>query len=86
MFIEAIVRIFQGKTLPRANDAIGSISAGIFMQLTSALTGAFEITSYIWMYKNFQLISLPWDSSFTWWLAFIMQDFIFYWFHRMAHG
>lgn len=47
--------------------------------------GAFEITSYIWLYNNFCLYALPWDSPVTWWVALFAYDFFYYWFHRMAH-
>lgn len=48
--------------------------------------GAFEVTSYAWVFHNFHVIELPWDSAITWWLAFLGVDFGYYWFHRMAHG
>lgn len=56
------------------------------MQLISTLTGAFELVSYAWVYQHCRLFNLSWDSSITWWLAFFMVDFTYYWFHRMAHG
>ena len=48
--------------------------------------GSFELLSYAWVYEHCRLVSLPWDSPLTWWLALLAYDFLFYWFHRMAHG
>ena len=84
--IEALVRCLQRKSFPRTNDSISSISNGIMMELSRLVTGSFEIISYIWVYNNFCVINLPWNSAVTWWLAFLAVDFGYYWFHRMAHG
>lgn len=50
------------------------------------LHGAFEISSYAWVYNNLRIVNLPWNYAITWWLAFFGVDFGYYWFHRMAHG
>lgn len=44
------------------------------------------ITGYIWVYENYHVYELPWDSAWTWWLCFLGVDLGYYWFHRMAHG
>ena len=31
-------------------------------------------------------MNLPWDNPWTWYLCFIGVDFLYYWFHRAAHG
>lgn len=56
------------------------------MELGRVAIGAFEITSYIWVYNNFSVMALPWDSAITWWIGLFTVDFGYYWFHRMAHG
>lgn len=45
-----------------------------------------ELTSYVYIWENYRLIGLPWDSPWTWYLTFLAVDFGYYWFHRMAHG
>ena len=84
--LEIVVRWFQDKPLPRVNDSISSLTAGIFLQFGRVIVGAFEISSYIWLYNNCQLYTLPWDSAITWWTTLLAYDFFYYWFHRMAHG
>lgn len=44
------------------------------------------MTSYIYIWENYRLVDLPWDSPWTWYLTFLGVDFGYYWFHRMAHG
>lgn len=84
--VEAIVRWLQSKPLPRKNDSINSISNGIVMELARIVIGAFEVSTYAWVYHNFCVINLPWNSALVWWLAFFGVDFGYYWFHRMGHG
>ena len=84
--LEIVVRWFQDKPLPRVNDSISSLTAGIFLQFGRVIVGAFEISSYVWLYNNCRLYALPWDSAITWWIALLAYDFFYYWFHRMAHG
>ena len=56
------------------------------MILTNTLVSkSLEIVVYVWVYTNFHLVNLPWDSPVTWWVAFIGVDFGYYWFHRAAH-
>lgn len=45
-----------------------------------------ELTSYIYVWNNYRLAELPWDSAWTWWLAFLGVDFCYYWVHRFGHG
>uniref|UniRef100_A0A8D1AAJ7 Alkylglycerol monooxygenase n=2 Tax=Sus scrofa TaxID=9823 RepID=A0A8D1AAJ7_PIG len=53
--------------------------------LSSLFSRSIELTSYIYIWENYSIISLPWDSPWTWYLTFLGVDFGYYWFHRMAH-
>ncbi|XP_041039093.1 alkylglycerol monooxygenase isoform X1 [Carcharodon carcharias] len=86
MIIELVITWFQkGQTVLRMNDALTSISAGILSRLPELLDRGIELTGYIYIWENFRLFVLPWDSSWTWWLAFLGVDFAYYWLHRMSH-
>ena len=54
--------------------------------LSTVLLKGFEVSAYAWVHKNLRLVTLPWDSPFTWLLCLIVYDFCYYWFHRGAHG
>nr|XP_033786871.1 alkylglycerol monooxygenase-like isoform X2 [Geotrypetes seraphini] len=85
MWLELIVSwTWKGKPL-RVNDGLTSLSAGMLSRLPELVTRGIELTSYIYIWNNYRLLELPWDSPWTWWLTFIGVDFGYYWFHRMAH-
>lgn len=44
------------------------------------------LTLYVFVYNKFCLVNLPWDHPGTWYFCFIGVDFLYYWFHRAAHG
>ena len=45
-----------------------------------------ELALYVFVYDNFHLVTLPWDSPWTWYICLLGVDFFYYWFHRAAHG
>uniref|UniRef100_A0A7N9CPJ2 Alkylglycerol monooxygenase n=1 Tax=Macaca fascicularis TaxID=9541 RepID=A0A7N9CPJ2_MACFA len=86
MLLELVVSwIHKGKSPGRLDDALTSISAGVLSRLPSLFFRSIELTSYIYIWENYRLFSLPWDSPWTWYLTFFGVDFGYYWFHRMAH-
>ncbi|XP_072365253.1 alkylglycerol monooxygenase isoform X2 [Scyliorhinus torazame] len=86
MIIELVITWFhKSQTVFRMNDALTSISAGIVSRLPELLGRGIELTGYIYIWENFRLSVLPWDSPWTWWLAFLGVDFAYYWLHRMSH-
>ncbi|XP_036912152.1 alkylglycerol monooxygenase isoform X3 [Sturnira hondurensis] len=86
MLLELVVSwLRKGKPPGRLDDALTSISAGVLSRLPSLFSRSIELTSYIYIWENYRLISLPWDSPWTWYLTFVGVDFGYYWFHRMAH-
>lgn len=59
---------------------------GLWIVFSRLFFRSIEVTSYVYVWENYRLCSLPWDSPWTWYLTFIGVDFGYYWFHRMAHG
>ena len=80
------MRWLQRKPLPRLNDSISSISAGIIEQAGVVVTGSVGVASYAWIYEHWRFTDLHWNSALTWWLAFLGVDLGYYWVHRMSHG
>ncbi|XP_068220767.1 alkylglycerol monooxygenase-like [Palaemon carinicauda] len=83
MIIEAIIRMLQGKEI-RVNEGLCSIGIGILHEATVFLSGTLMFFGYQWLYQ-FRLLTLPWDSIYTWFGAFVFIDFIYYWIHRANH-
>lgn len=87
LLIDALLRWQLGMPHIPVNDSIISMSTGLMMfTLNSVLFKGFEIAAYAWVHENLRLVTLPWDSALTWFLCLVCNDFLFYWFHRAAHG
>ena len=71
--------------LPRLNDSIASMSAGLFMVLAKIILRSVEARGYIWTFENMRIMTLNHKSIWTWIIGFLGVDFGYYWFHRHAH-
>ncbi|XP_031432656.1 alkylglycerol monooxygenase isoform X1 [Clupea harengus] len=67
------------------NDEVTSVSAGMVSRLPQLFVRGLELSSYVYFWDNYRIVELPWDSAWTWWLAFFGVDFCYYWVHRCAH-
>lgn len=85
VIIEQLVLWLQGKSVFRISDGISSMSSGTFMEITKIMVLALEVTLYTWTFERYHIMELPWNSAWTWWIAFIGSDFCYYWIHRMSH-
>ena len=50
------------------------------------LTKGVLMWAYYYIYENWKIYELPWDSLFTWIAAALLTDLGYYWVHRAAHG
>ncbi|KAK0423651.1 hypothetical protein QR680_008256 [Steinernema hermaphroditum] len=67
------------------NDSVTCISAGILSQCFKFGGKAIAIFPYIYLWDNFRIYELPWDSIWTWILCLFAQDFMYYLGHRAIH-
>ncbi|KAM9468991.1 alkylglycerol monooxygenase [Clarias gariepinus] len=74
-----------GDLVIKINDGTTSLSAGMMSRLPDLFMKSLEISGYIYIWNNFRILELPWDSAWTWWLAFLGVDFGYYWVHRCSH-
>jgi len=84
ILLEWIVLLLKGK-MPRFNDGIMSVSHGLLMTFVEFFTSGFLFAGYMYIYNNYAIYVLPWDSLSTWILAGLGIDFCYYWVHRAAH-
>ncbi len=68
----------------RFGDAVCDISCGIGQQALGIFIAAATLAVYLWFYE-FRLIEFSADSLWTWVLAMIGVDFVYYWWHRLSH-
>ncbi|XP_061443132.1 alkylglycerol monooxygenase isoform X1 [Rhineura floridana] len=85
ILLEIVVKWIQKGSSARFNDSIACLSAGVLSRLPDVLSRSVELTTYIYVWENYRLCELPWDSPWTWYMTFLGVDFGYYWFHRMAH-
>ncbi|XP_017584853.1 PREDICTED: alkylglycerol monooxygenase isoform X1 [Corvus brachyrhynchos] len=84
--LEFAVSWIQKRKLPgRINDGITSLSLGILSRLPDVLFRSIDLISYIYVWNNYRLLELPWDSPWTWYLTLLGVDFAYYCFHRISH-
>ena len=50
------------------------------------LTKGVLMWAYYYIYENWKIYELPWNSLFTWVVAALLTDLGYYWVHRAAHG
>ncbi|KAH3885513.1 hypothetical protein DPMN_009508 [Dreissena polymorpha] len=86
IILEWLVLYGTGKTTPRLNDSLGSLSNGLLSLLHGLLFRSTELAAYVWFYQRFNFVTLPWDSPWTWLLCLLGVDLAYYWVHRFGHG
>ncbi|WP_299887958.1 sterol desaturase family protein [uncultured Lacinutrix sp.] len=67
-----------------AKDSISSISMGIGNVILGFLSKTIVLVSFFYIYDNFRLFTVP----IVWWsfiLLLFLDDFSYYWFHRISH-
>lgn len=67
------------------DDGLTSISQGMLQELSRIFTEGALLASYVYVYNNYRILTLPWDSVFTWFFAMLAVDFAYYWVHRCSH-
>nr|XP_042908281.1 alkylglycerol monooxygenase-like [Parasteatoda tepidariorum] len=85
IILEWVIRFSQKKPAFRINETMSNVLHGYLMDLSKIPFKGVEVFVYAWVYNNYRLIELPWNSPWTWMLAWITTDFCFYWVHRMTH-
>ena len=68
-----------------AKDAFSSIAMGLGNVLLGFLSKALVLLIFFWVYDQFRLFTIP----IVWWsfiLLFFLDDFAYYWFHRISHS
>jgi sterol desaturase/sphingolipid hydroxylase (fatty acid hydroxylase superfamily) len=83
--IELTYGLLKGRNTYRLNDTITSINIGLISRFPTILNLGFQGVVFSYAAKNLNLFQLPINSPFTWILAFVLYDFLYYWMHRLHH-
>ena len=82
--LEALVAYKRGLKVNRSADMISSLSSGLTNTTRDGIKFGFLLISYTWLVDHISIIKLEplWLAVI---IAFILEDFAGYWFHRMNH-
>ncbi len=86
VFIEQIVHFLKvGKFNGTLSDAVSSMSAGIILLFPNFFIRKVSFIMYEYVYENFLIYELPWNSNWTYLFMLLLVDMQYYWNHRCAH-
>jgi alkylglycerol monooxygenase len=82
--LEYIVAKWKNKDYYEFSDSIANLSIGIAERLSDTLTVVAFHSVYLYLHQHYAI----WDikpSILMWVLLFLATDFVWYWYHRLAH-
>ncbi|MDX2002252.1 MAG: sterol desaturase family protein [Chitinophagales bacterium] len=94
IFLELAIDFYQKRKIYHdAKDSLASITMGIGSLIIGVGVKAFYFLIYFWLYNNLNVFGSPEAASATlgpdkwyaWVLLFFLDDFSFYWHHRLSH-
>lgn len=66
-------------------DTLGNLSAGLGEVVIGIFLGPLLIGLYDFGYEHIALVHWPRGSLVPWFIAFVVSDFCYYWYHRAGH-
>ncbi len=85
MGVELYVARRRGQAVYKAADTVNNLHLGIGQQVTGVMSLGLMFAIYVWIYDAWALTTWPMHAWWAWVLCFVVQDFLYYWFHRMSH-
>lgn len=73
-----------GKRVYRLFDAISDLSCGTAQQLFLLFSQAPLLLAFAWVQTNYGLFEMG-RSALAWLAAYLLVDFLYYWWHRASH-
>jgi sterol desaturase/sphingolipid hydroxylase (fatty acid hydroxylase superfamily) len=73
------------KSLYQFRDSVSSISMGIGVVFIDLITKSLAFLLFWYMYEYARFFTMPMDAWWAWLLLFFLDDFSFYWHHRVSH-
>ncbi|WP_249219421.1 sterol desaturase family protein [Chitinophaga sp. HK235] len=84
MGLEYLVAQKKGKRYFKFNDTVANISVGIAERLLDTFTVGLFYFVYDYLYRRYALFDIK-ASVLLWVALLVCTDFIWYWYHRLAH-
>ncbi len=67
-------------------DTSVNIASGVVFFVISLLTKSLKVLLFFYIYNNFRIFTIDYTSIVSWIILFFLDDFTFYWGHRLAHS
>ncbi len=83
--LEILIARRQGKRVYRFHDTVADLGCGISQQITGLFLKAVLFGGYMWVYRQGHLLELSPSSPWTFGIALLGVDFLYYWWHRASH-
>lgn len=83
--LELVVMLWDRRVRYRLNDAASSIFAGALSRLPELFVKGLALGPYAYIWQHWRLVTLPGDTWAAWLAMFVLVEYGYYWFHRMAH-
>ena len=82
---EILLRRFRKvKATYEARDTATSLLMGLGSNVAGLLTGAAIVAVVIWVWQH-RIFDIPMTAWWAWAAIFFLEDFTYYWFHRLSH-
>ncbi|WGM38553.1 sterol desaturase family protein [Caulobacter sp. NIBR1757] len=82
---EILLRRFRKvKASYEARDTATSLLMGLGSNVAGLLTGAAIVAVVIWVWQH-RIFDIPMTAWWAWVAIFFLEDFTYYWFHRLSH-
>lgn len=85
LLIELLVDYRQKHEGFETKDTLASLSMGVGNLLIGLAIKFFVLGIYWLIYDNFSLYQWDFSIWWTWVIVFFLEDFTYYWFHRISH-
>lgn len=85
MLIEVYLGYRDKKQTHKNKDSFTSIITGLVFFAISLLTKSVKLVIFFWVYENFRFFTIDYNNWLNWVILFLLDDFTFYWGHRIAH-
>jgi alkylglycerol monooxygenase len=83
--LELLIAYLQKKQIYRLNDAITDLSCGITSQVWAVFVAVSLASVYLWIFDHYRIYTFSKGSWWPWLIAFVLVDFLYYWWHRLSH-
>lgn len=86
IFLEVYLNYRERKNNYLLKDSLASISMGLGSIVSDIISKSLAFIAFVWLFENFGIFKeqLSW-TVLGWVLLFFLDDFTFYWHHRLSH-